>query len=611
MDLIYTKLLYEEDFMKLRIKMLMISLAIAMTFTSILSGCDRVDNSGSSDNQSNISDSSGTSNSETAEETFKVDRSKIITLRIYGGETEKTFTPGIQNDPVAQLIKEELGIIIDVVQRTTAEAEKVMIASGDLPDVMQVFSENSKAMVKANMLLPLDELVNKYAPDLKQNADLPIKYSKEYLSALTGPDQGKLFVIPGGIDTGGDVLQLVAPFVRWDYYADLGYPEIKNYDDLLNVVSEMLEKNPVNEDGQSFYGFSPWFDWGSFPFHIFTGYMTGKSISSGGLELDMFSNIAKDWVFNDDGIMYEGVRFWNKANRMGLLDPNALTQKYDTSLEKGAQNRILCQITSWHQGNTNNDLEAKGFSGRGMQALPPFEGTENYVGFWSGGWGNVDRGWTVSKDTKYPDRAIDFINYLFSIEGAMNFHNGPKDEYWTEDSGSNKLTEKFMDAQKNNPNFVLDTGAGKYNTWVGLGGWFIAPNGQPLKLLNDKETTKSNYIKVDNDYINYYDVEVKGDTAKKFAKNVEVKSVPNTATPMDTPADIKIIDAKFEDLINVSFPRMVLAKSDDELNEMIEAFRSEAKKLGIEKSQEFYLQQNQSARENLTKFYEKIGYTPD
>jgi putative aldouronate transport system substrate-binding protein len=296
----------------------------------------------------------------TTTETEEVAVKEPITLTVFGGETEKTFLKGVQEDPVMKNVADSLGITIDIIgQSTDPEVAKIMVASGDLPDVVQLNKELMTTLIQNGQLIELDGLLETHGQDIVKNAKLAVNYSKNFLSN----GEEKVYAIPSQIDASGKVLNLVAPYIRWDYYAELGYPEVNSYDQLLEVVAQMLEKHPTNENGEKNYGFSMWFDWDTFAFGMLPGYQSGIQPIDPGLGWDMFNRKVVDWVDNDDSFMWEGVRFWNKANQMGLLDPDALTQKYDQAIEKGGQNRILCEVTQWQQGNTNNNLRSSWFCG--------------------------------------------------------------------------------------------------------------------------------------------------------------------------------------------------------------------------------------------------------
>lgn len=559
---------------------------------------------GGEEKKEEISKNEATAGEETkkAEEIDQETVIEPITLTVFGGETEKTFLKGVQSDPVAKDIEAKLGITLDVVgQSTDPEVAKIMVATGDIPDVVQLNKDLMLTLIENGQLLPLDDLIETNGPDIKANANLAAGYSKTFNSM----DSGMTYSIPGQVDPHGKVLNLVAPYIRWDYYSELGYPEVNNYDQLLDVVAQILENHPTNEDGQKNYGFSMWFDWDTFAFGMLPGYQSGIQQMDPGLGWDMFNREIIDWVGDDNSFMWEGVRFWNKANRMGLLDPDALTQKYDQALEKGSQNRIICEITQWHQGNTNNNLETAGYAGRGMQALAPFEGTDGYVGGWVSPIGNVDRAWAISANCENPERAMDFINYMYSIEGALTMYNGQEGESWVMEDGTYKLTDSFLEARKNDENYVLTTGARKYNTWPGLGSTFRLASGQTIELLQDTAIERETYLQVDKDYCDYYGIDTKGEvvglTAKRFMSEELVSKFTTQA-----PDEIKVVTEQLRAYYIKELPKMVLAETDEELNEMIGELQSTLYDMGLKENQQWYIDDFENAKSIEAEFLKSV-----
>ena len=58
-------------------------------------------------------------------------------------------------------------------------------------------------------------------------------------------------------DVPSEGLELVyGPYLRWDLYAQLGYPKIDTIEDLLPILKQMQELSPTNEDGEPVYAFS-------------------------------------------------------------------------------------------------------------------------------------------------------------------------------------------------------------------------------------------------------------------------------------------------------------------------------------------------------------------
>ena len=581
-----------------KVKRTLVMVLIVMMSISII-GCGQQD--GNQTNTSKVETTQAAGDASTKD--TQPDKKEPVTLTVIAQPTGKTFSPGVQDDPVAKRIQELLGISIDVKDSNiTDDKYNVLVASGDLPDIFQAKPANMKALVDNNMVLELSSLVETNGPDIKENAKVAVAFSKKYLSQNTD----KLFFLPATIDPDGKPFQLVAPYIRWDYYAELGYPQIKNNDDLLNVVAEMLKRHPVNENGEKFYGFSPWFDWGPQWPNLLVGFQNNVWEVAPGIQWDPVNRKLSSWLNDDNSYMWQGSSFYNKAYRMGLLDPDALTQKYDQALQKGNQNRILCEICEWHRGSTNQDLENAGFKGRGMQPLPPYEGTVNYNGTTLNIAGVKDRSWSISSNCKFPDRAMDLLNYFFSIDGSLTINSGVEGDSWVLENGKYKLTDKFLEAMRTDPNYALNTGAFKYNTWAGLGENYKLPTGQAMKLIFDAAIEKENYLQVDKDWCEYWGVESKGDVIPKFAKvwqNSEIASSLTTPTPPD---DINRTVQKIKTLIDNTLPKLILAKSDEDFAAAKKKLQEDVNKLGYDSVLQWYTEDYNKAIASEKEFLDSI-----
>lgn len=90
-----------------------------------------------------------------------------ITLTWFDKNTGEAFT-----DPVAEVIKEKTGINIEIQQPTGDPNEKlVLMMTGDtLPDVvlMDRRSDIVNQYIEAGALIPLDDLIEQYGPNIKE-----------------------------------------------------------------------------------------------------------------------------------------------------------------------------------------------------------------------------------------------------------------------------------------------------------------------------------------------------------------------------------------------------------------------------------------------------------
>ena len=275
-----------------------------------------------------------------------------VTLKVFGVQFGSSFPSGVQDDPVALEIARQTGVTLDIEAMPDQTKSQALIASGDLPDlfVPNGGANDFKPMIEGGLILPLDDLLASNGKTIAEVSPEMLSLSRQFCSNGTG----KLYFLLGCQFTSQtNFIWTVGPWTRWDYYADMNYPEIKSADDWLNMTAEMVKAHPKTEDGKQVYGFSSWFDWGVWSFSIagqiirgFEG--KGINILTGGLEDSLET---QDYtgvnILSDDSALIAGVRFYYKANQMGILDPDCSTQKYDNAVEKFSGNRIIGCGVGW------------------------------------------------------------------------------------------------------------------------------------------------------------------------------------------------------------------------------------------------------------------------
>ena len=126
---------------KIKLTSLILSLVVA---SSIFAGCDS--------GKSSTADSG---------------KDGVITLKIFDKNIGDTFT-----DDVANEITKKTGVKVEVEQPTGNPSEKLnlMLASGDYPDIvlMERTGDAANKYTSSGALIPLNDLIDKYGPDVKK-----------------------------------------------------------------------------------------------------------------------------------------------------------------------------------------------------------------------------------------------------------------------------------------------------------------------------------------------------------------------------------------------------------------------------------------------------------
>lgn len=531
---------------------------------------------------------------------------ELITLTVWPGAFAWNIPSGVQEDPVAKEIEKKLNIKMDLDTHPTDEKFTALLASGSLADVVLVdISKFKKQVVGSDAFIDLSSLVEQYGADIVKNASKAIEYSKKYWSE----DPNKFSFIPIGVSALTEkpaiaVNELyVGPFLRWDYYKEIGAPELKSDEDFINAVDQMIKKHPTNEDGQKYVGFSPWFDWGSF----FTVNNWGAAIQNKTpigeiLQVDKVTTAEEGNLYTkEDSTFWHGVSFWYKVNQKGLLDPDAFTQKYENAIQKASANKVLAGIINWPFEGANPTFVKNGQSTSGYVSAPiPYAGANTHVGS-AAPWG-TNFGLAISKNAGNPERAMELINYLYSLEGAMTVYNGLEGTDWEMENGKAILTEAYYTNIKE-AEFYQRFGYQKYTNITGLGPGFINPDTQqPLLLVKTTEAQIRNMTDLQKDQAAFYKVDNVADVQAAGGKSIiNMAGLAASFMPIE-PDDIKITRDKIKQYVDKTVPKLILAKSDAAYEELKQQFIKEIKELGVEEVYEYYKVEYAKSSEQAKEF---------
>ena len=243
-------------------------------------------------------------------------------------------------------IEENFGVTFsfDILVGDKDQKIGVLIASGDLPDLVEVDSEKFQG---AGCLRDLKPLVEKYAPNLKKHyssawkkmidqdseKDAKGNIVKEHIYSL--PNYGVIDGVPS--DT---YYNQNGWWIQKAVLKEFGYPKITTIDEYFDLLEKYAKKYPTI-DGMPTIPFNIiTADWEAFDLWNPPNFLAGYPNDGNG-HVDKVGN---KYVYTDNFVDENAKRWFKLANgyyQRNLIDPASFTDNRDQYYAKIAQGRVL------------------------------------------------------------------------------------------------------------------------------------------------------------------------------------------------------------------------------------------------------------------------------
>lgn len=336
-----------------------------------------------------------------------------------------------------QIMLDKFNVKLNIIPDSDGVYETRM-ESGNLGDLVLWGNDSDEYQqaVSKGMLFDWneDDILSDYGPYIKQN----MPYALEKNANLSG---GTVYGF--GFDVARDATArqdfMYTWDLRWDLYKELGYPEIKTLDDMVDVLGQMKEICPTDDNGKTTYGVSLFNDWdGNLVMFV-------KSTATAYYGYDEFGfglYDPEEQVFHpaleENGPYLTCLKFYNNLYQKGLLDPDSQTQGYDGMQEDYQNGGAFLNVFNF-LGSTFYNSDSHAQEGKAMYPCPPEDAApicygQNIYG------GN--RIWSIGAKTEYPELCMAILNWLSTPEGRMTAEYGPKDVCWYYDEdGKTQFTD--------------------------------------------------------------------------------------------------------------------------------------------------------------------------
>ncbi len=554
----------------------LLALLMASTMLASLAGCG-ASSSSSSDSAAVETDYDEDLEDIIPEETVTLD--VFDQLANYSGEQIGWF---------AQVMLEKFNVKLNIIQDADGVYETRM-ESGNLGDIV-IWGNDSDEYLEAvskGLLYDWneDDLLDEYGSYIEENMSAALEKN----ASISG---GTVYGIGHDIavDASARQEEMYTWDLRWDLYKELGYPEIKDLSDLTNVLEQMKEICPTDDNGNPTYGVSLFSDWDG------NMVMFVKSTASAYYGYDEFGIGLYDTqtqtfhgALEEDGPYIQMLKFYNTLYQKGLLDPDSQTQGYDGMVEDYQNGTAFLNVFNF-LGSALYNSEGHLADGKAMYPCPPTEATpicygQNIYG--------SNRPWTIGAKTEYPELCMAIINWLATPEGRMTLEYGPKDVCWYYDeNGDTQFTALGKSAKLDGKTEMTDGYSGTFedgnfkmnNTTWGIDAENTDSNGETYNYKNWKSYSTEANSEIEQDWRDHNGTT----TLDSLFDNWNYKLAVGTTYSESTKSDeLTMVWNQVTDCIKTGSWQAIYASSDAEFDSIVANMISQADSYGYDQCVEF------------------------
>ena len=325
----------------------------------------------------------------------------------------------------------------------SSQAFNTMLASKKLPDIIHGSYTELNDIGKEGALIPLEDLIEEYAPNVKELLD---KYP-DFRKRATA-DDGHIYYMPGSL-SGLEISALPSTgwFVRQDWLDKLGLKQPKTIDELVAVWTAFRNNDPNGngvKDEIPFFarvgGLNPLFN-------LFDTQQSGYKPEDGKIVYAPVTENFKQAVkaiskWYADGLIDEEIFTRGNSVREQLLGGNMGGSCHDWFSSTGAYSTKYAEqipgisfIPMAPPANINGDIVE-------YDSRSPLH----------------SYGWSISKDNKNPERTMKYFDFWYSQEGKDLISYGIEGEHYNVVDGKKVFTDLVLKAEDGAPTYMRQIG---------------------------------------------------------------------------------------------------------------------------------------------------------
>lgn len=360
-----------------------------------------------------------------------------------GNSNMSNFAATLGDTPFGKEVEKRTGVKVKYTHPATGQDKEqfnLMIASDELPDIIEtnwfnggLYPGGSDKALADKVILPLNDLIDKYAPNLKKRLQ-----EDPALAKMIRTDDGKYFVFPMIRNPLSQVYS--GPMIRKDWLDELGLPVPATIDEWETTLRAFKEKKGAVT-----------------PFSVYST-ATGE-MNLGNAFVEAF-NTSEGFYLDDQGKVQYGpasngfkdaLALFRKWYNEGLLDRDfALTDtKTLTSKIISGQAGATVHLLTGGLQSFLDAMKAKdpkfNMVGTPYPTLKkgdvPFTGQYDFPVV-------PARGAAITTSSKNPELAVKWLDYAYGKEGNLVFNFGVEGESYTLENGEPKFAAKVTSDPK-------------------------------------------------------------------------------------------------------------------------------------------------------------------
>lgn len=435
--------------------------------------------------------------------------------------------------PVAEKITEKTGIKLNVTVATDDKQLPLMIASGDLPDLVFTYA-NIDRMSDSKLSYPWNELIAKYAPDFKID---------KTRIAIHTMDDGNFYTVRNSFATQEEMAQNKYAVgsdgnpgiaVREDILKELGNPPVDTIDNFVKALGMVKDKYPD-----------------MIPMIMDKDWIEQYFLQQFGVE-----GLLDGWYERDGKVDYairqpemlDFFKFMNRLYREGYIlaenfayTNDQIDDQYATSGKAFAHSHTV-SVADTDNIKVKNAGQPYTFKMLPSAISDKTKAVSSGLGF---------AGTFITKNNKDPEASIKFLQFLASDEGKKLTMFGVEGEHWTWN-------------EEGHPDLKYDPADADFVNGNGIKWWYLYNDGIMEGMLSYVPGAQKTQALMERKAFTVYKPEL-------------------GLIQLQPDSDEKTLKTKIDEMIKNEKVRIYLAKSEQEAVANYESMLKNAEKIGLDR----------------------------